>query len=154
MKNGSASPRFGRRYSMRKGELWLLVTKGCSVGALGICPNVPREHCGASLTSPGDTVNVPRDHWKCPPADSRGKAVISPVLIFGSWEPTNTRLRTLCPPSKSRSKSTRRKLQGQRKGLRPQLRVLRANEFLKARAQRPVFSGCRPGKGAEEDHDA
>ena len=51
---------------MRKGELWLLVTKGCSVGALGICPNVPRERCGASLTSPGDTVNVPRDHWKCP----------------------------------------------------------------------------------------
>ena len=51
---------------MGNGELWLLVIKGCSVGALGICPNVPRGHCGASLTSPGDTVNVPRDHWKCP----------------------------------------------------------------------------------------
>ena len=33
---------------MRKGELWLLVTKGCSVGALGICPNVPRGHCQCS----------------------------------------------------------------------------------------------------------
>lgn len=51
---------------MRKGELWLLIIKGCSVGALGICPNVPRGHCGASLTSPGDTVNVRRDHWKRP----------------------------------------------------------------------------------------
>ena len=33
---------------MRNGELWLLVTKGCSVGALGICPNVPRGHCQCS----------------------------------------------------------------------------------------------------------
>lgn len=44
-------------------------------------------------------------------------------LVFGpeTWERTNTRLRTLCPSSKSRSKSTRRKLQGQRKGSWPPL---------------------------------